>query len=225
MFLSIVFGIPLIQKLLFNINLTLELPFITRIVINICSLIVYKWYIFVLLIIVLIMLAILKIRTPEGKLKLDKYKYKNKLFGKLLYLLDFSRVARCLVINIENKMRIQDSLEVCKSVVKNTYMLNTIEKSINGIFKGNLWIEAFIEDKFLNPIVVEMIKKSSELKTTELISKTIEYLEYEIDKEIEELIIKLTEISYITIGILVLIYIGTVLIPCISVYLSSFLLF
>lgn len=225
MFLSIVFGIPLMQELLFNINLTLELPLITRFVISICNVIVYKWYIFAILIIGLIILIVLKIRTPEGKVKLDKFKYKNKLFGKVLYLLDFTRVIRCLVINIENKMRIQDSLEVCKSVVKNTYMLNTIEKSINGIFKGNLWVDAFIEDKVLNPIVVEMIKKSSELKTTELILKTIEYLEYEINKEIEKLIVKLTEISYITIGILCLIYIGMVLIPCISVYLSSFLLF
>lgn len=225
MFLSIVLGIPLIQDLLFNTNITLELPLITKIVVNICNLIVYKWYIFVAILIVSILLIVLKLRTPEGKLKLDKFKYNNRLFGKVLYLLDFSRLIGCLVINLENKMRIQDSLEICKSVVKNSYMLNTIEKSINGIFKGKLWIEAFIEDKILDSIVIEMIKKNSELKSTELISKTIEYLERQIDKEIEKLIVRLTEISYIVLGILFLIYIGTVLLPCISVYLSSFLLF
>lgn len=122
-------------------------------------------------------------------------------------------------------MRIQDSLEVCKSIVKNSYMINTIEKSINIIFKGNFWIEAFIDDKILNPIIIEMIKKNSESKTVKLMPKAIEYLEYQIDKEIEKLINRLTEISYIIIGILFLIYVGTILIPCISVYLNSFLLF
>ena len=122
-------------------------------------------------------------------------------------------------------MRLQDSLEVCKDVVKNTYMLNTIEKSINSIFKGNIWIESFESDKVLDSIVVEMLKSSSKGKNVALIEKTIEYLEKQINEEIDELISRLTEISYIIIGILFLIYIGTILIPCISVYLSSFLLF
>lgn len=225
MFLSIILGIPLIEELLFTTNITLELPLITRIVFEICSLITYKWYIFVVLIGVCILLIILKLRTPKGKLHFDKFKYKNRIFGKLLYLLDFSRLIRCLTINLENKMRLHDCLEVCKDVVKNTFMLNTIEKSINSIFKGNLWIEAFEEDKILDSIAIEMIKKSSETKKTDFISKTIEYLEYQIDKEMERLIIKITEISYVIFGVLFLIYIGTILLPCISVYLSSFLLF
>lgn len=225
MFLSIILGNPLIEELLFTTNITLELPLITRIAFEICSLITYKWYIFVALIGVCILLIILKLRTPEGKLHFDKFKYKNRIFGKLLYLLDFSRLIRCLAINLENKMRLHDCLEVCKDVVKNTFMLNTIEKSINSIFKGNLWIEAFEEDKILDSIVIEMIKKSSETKKTDFLSKTIEYLEYQIDKEMERLIIKLTEISYVILGVLFLIYIGTILLPCISVYLSSFLLF
>lgn len=225
MFLSIILGIPLIEELLFTTNVTLELPLITKIVFNICDLIVYKWYIFLVFVGVLILLAFLKLKTPEGKLKFDKFKYKNKIFGKTLYLLDFSRLIRCLKTNLENKMRLQDSLEICKDVIKNTYMLNTIEKSINSVFKGNHWIEIFEEDKILDSITIETIRKSLETKKIDLISKTIEYLEYEIDKELERLVIRLTEISYIILGVLFLIYFGTIILPCISVYLSSFLLF
>lgn len=225
MFLSIVFGIPLIEELLFSNNLTLNLPLVTRIVFEVCRIVAYNWYIFITVIIILILFVILQLKTPENRLKYDKFKYKNKIFGKFLYLLDFSRLIRCLVINLENKVRLQDALEVCKDVEKNTYMLNTIEKSINSIFRGNLWIEAFEEDKILDPIAIEMIKKSSETKKTEYILKTTDYLESQIDKEIEKLIIRLTEISYIIWGVLFLIYIGTILLPSISVYLSSFLLF
>ncbi len=225
MFLSIILGIPLIEELLFTTNITLKLPLITKFVFEICSFITYKWYIFLALIGISILLFILKIRTPEGKLKFDKYKYKNKIFGKALYLLDFSRVLRCLVINLENKMRLQDSLEVGKEVVKNKSMLNTIERSISSIFRGNLWIDVFEEDKMLDSIIIDMIKKSAESKKTDLISKTIEYLEHQIDKEFEKIVINLTEISYTVLGVLFLIYIGTILLPCISVYLSSFLLF
>lgn len=225
MFLSIVLAIPMVEKLLFNVNTTLELPTVTRIVFDLCNLIVYKWYIFVAIIALAIVGIVWRLKTPTGKLKFDKFKYQNKLFGKVLYLLDFSRMLRCIYINTENKMRIHDSLEVCKSIVKNSYMVSTIEKSINIIFKGNFWIEAFSLDKILDPIIIEMIKKNSESKTVKLMPKTIEYLEYQINKEIEKLVNRLTEISYIIIGVLLLIYIGTVLMPCISVYLNSFLLF
>lgn len=225
MFLSVVLGIPLIERLLFNINITFELPLITRIVLKVCDLIVYKWYSFVILIVLVAVGIFLKLRTPEGKLKLDNFKYKNKLYGKMLYLIDFSRIIRCITINFENKMRLQDSLEVCKNIINNKYMINTIEKSINGIFKGNLWIEPFEEDKILNPITIEMIKECSNQKSTKIVSKTIEYIEYQIDREVEKLTVRLSEIFYIILGILFLMYVVTVLIPCISVYLSSFLLF
>lgn len=225
MFLSVVLGIPLVQDLLVSINSSLKLPFITRIVMKICNLVVYKWYILLGIIAILILILWLNLRSPEGKLKFDKIKYKNRLCGNVLYLLDFSRVIRCLVINLDNKMRMQDSLEVCKNVVSNLHMSNTIEKSINMVFKGKPWIEAFADDKILNPIVIEMLKKNSETKSTELISKTIGYLELQIDKEFDKLIVRLAEISYIILGLLFLIYIGTILLPCISVYLSSFLVF
>lgn len=225
MFLSVVLAIPMVQKLLFNISTNLQLPTVTRVVFYICNLIVYKWYILAILIAMIILGIILELRTSKGRLKFDEFKYKNRLFGKVLYLLDFSRIIRCVSINTENKMRIQDSLEVCKSIVKNSYMINTIEKSINIIFKGNFWIEVFAEDKILNPIVIEMIKKNSEAKSVRIMPKIIEYLEYQINKEIEKLIVRLTEISYIIMGILFLVYVGTILIPCISVYLNTFLLF
>lgn len=225
MFLSIVIGIPLVQDMLFSINVKLELPLITQIILAICNFIVYKWYILVILLGIITIIYIVKLRTNEGKLKLDEFKYKNKIFGKALYLLDFSRITRCLLVNHENKMRLQDSLEVCKNVVKNTYMLSKIEKSINNVFKGNIWVEAFEDDKMLNPIIIELLKKDSKSKSSEFIAKTIKYLEHQINEEFKNIISKITEISYIILGILSILYIGTVLLPCISIYLSNFLLF
>ncbi len=225
MFLSVVIGIPLIQDMLLNINVKLELPLITKVILTICNIVVYKWYILAILLVLIIIGCIIKLKTSEGKLKLDEFKYKNNIFGKALYLLDFTRITRCLLVNHENKMRIQDSLEVCKNVIKNTYMLNTIEKSINSVFKGKLWTEAFEKDKILNPIIIEMLKKDSESKNSEFMCKTIKYLEQQLEKELKKVVVKITEIFYISFGILFLLYTVTVLLPCISIYLSNFLLF
>ena len=65
------------------------------------------------------------------------------IFGKLIYSLDFTRLMRSVYLNLQNGMRIQDSLEVSKNVVKNNVMLSVIETSINNIFIGQSWIDPF----------------------------------------------------------------------------------
>lgn len=43
------------------------------------------------------------------------------VFGKLIFAMDFSRLMRAMLLNLENGMRIQESLEVSKAVVKTMY--------------------------------------------------------------------------------------------------------
>jgi type II secretory pathway component PulF len=120
-------------------------------------------------------------------------------------------------------MRIQDALEVSKNVIKNTYMLNTIEVSINNIYIGKSWIEPFENQKILNTITIEMLKNGTDNTGIDSIEKTIDYMDVQIEKEVDKLLNKLSKISYLIFGIVILIFIGVVLIPCISVYLSNFL--
>ena len=61
------------------------------------------------------------------------------IFGSLIYAIDFSRLMRAMLLNLQNGMRIQESLEVSKSVVKNYVMLSIIESSINNILIGGSW--------------------------------------------------------------------------------------
>ena len=41
------------------------------------------------------------------------------IFGKLIYLLDFSRLMKAMLLNLENGMRIQEALDVSKNVINN----------------------------------------------------------------------------------------------------------
>ena len=59
------------------------------------------------------------------------------IFGKLIYLLDFSRLMKAILLNLQNGMRIQEALEVSKNVVKNYVFLSIVETSINNILIGS----------------------------------------------------------------------------------------
>ena len=70
------------------------------------------------------------------------------IFGKLIYKLDFSRLIKAMHLNLQNGMRIQDALEVSKSVVKNYIMLSMVENSINNTLIGTSWVEPFEKATF-----------------------------------------------------------------------------
>src|SRR5699024_10031764 len=98
------------------------------------------------------------IHTPKGKYNFDYFKYKMPVFGSLIYALDFSRLMRAMLLNLQNGMRIQEALEVSKSVAKNYVMLSMIETSIYNNLIGRSWIEPFESSWLSSTMETEMIK-------------------------------------------------------------------
>ncbi len=145
------------------------------------------------------------------------------IFGKLIYSLDFTRLMRSVYLNLQNGMRIQDSLEVSKNVVKNNVMLSVIETSINNIFIGQSWIDPFEKTRLSSPMTTEMLKIGMQTDLTEMIAKLLEYMEQDIDNTMEKIIKILPEVSYAVVGVVLIFFVVVVLVPCIQVYMGGFL--
>lgn len=145
------------------------------------------------------------------------------IFGKLIYSLDFTRLMRSVYLNLQNGMRIQDSLEVSKNVVKNNVMLSVIETSINNIFIGQSWIDPFEKTRLSSAMTTEMLKIGMQTDLTEMIAKLLEYMEQDIDNTMEKIIKILPEVSYAIVGVVLIFFVVVVLVPCIEVYMGGFL--
>ena len=145
------------------------------------------------------------------------------IFGKLIYSLDFTRLMRSVYLNLQNGMRIQDSLEVSKNVVKNNVMLSVIETSINNIFIGQSWIDPFEKTRLSSPMTTEMLKIGMQTDLTEMIAKLLEYMDQDIDNTMEKIIKILPEVSYAVVGVVLIFFVVVVLVPCIQVYMGGFL--
>lgn len=158
-FLAVLIGIPLIEDIFISNGTQVPVPFGLKLLFLVLKFIVRYWYILIIAITLIVTGIVGYIHTTKGKYKYDQFKYSNFLFGRLIYLLDFSKFIRCLIINTKNKIRFQDALEVSKNVIDNTYMLNTIENSINNVYIGKSWVTPFEKNKILNPITLEILKK------------------------------------------------------------------
>ena len=221
--ISVFIVIPGFQEILEASGKINKLPKITLIVSEIVRKIIKYWYLLITLIFVVISVFINYINTEKGKYKLDYFKYNNLIFGKLKFLLDFSRIINSLFINLKSKMRIQDALEITKTVTNNTYMLGKIEEAISNIYTGKSWISAFENEKNLSPVIIEIIRKANSKKSLDMLENALEFINNEIKDETEKLLTRLPEISYIIIGILILLFSIVFLIPFLQIYFSELL--
>ena len=126
-------AIPAIQNVYDELGSKDKLPKMTLWFQRVMNVAIAYWYIPVLIIIGAIVAIWLYVRTPKGKYNFDYFKYRVPIFGELVFAIDFSRLMKAMLLNLENGMRIQEALEVSKNVIKNYVMRSLIETSINNI--------------------------------------------------------------------------------------------
>ncbi len=221
--IAVIIGVPILQGIFDQIGTKDQLPAITLWFAGVVDKMMLYWYIPTFTILALFIAFYIYINTPRGKYYFDYFKYTMPIFGKLIYLLDFSRLMKNMLLNLENGMRIQDSLEVSKNVVKNTVMLSMIETSINNIFVGQSWIEPFEAMRLGSPMTIEMLKIGMQTDLPEMMEKLIMYMDIDIDNTMEKIIKVLPEVAYSIVGIVLIFFVVVVLVPCIQVYMGTWL--
>ena len=216
-------AIPTIQGIFDELGTEEELPAITLWFADVVDIMIAYWYIPVLIIVIIVGSILFYINTPKGKYNFHYFKYKMPIFGELIFALDFSRFLRAMLLNLKNGMRIQDSIEVSKNVIKNYVMLSMIETSINNMLTGSSWIEPFEESGLAKPMITEMLKIGMQTDLAEMMEKLVEYMQIDIDNIMEKIMKVLPQVVYAIVGVVLIFFVIVVLVPCIQVYMGNFL--
>ena len=224
LFAGTLIAIPTIQGIFDEIGTEEELPAVTLWFADVVDVMIAYWYIPVIILVAIAAAIIFYINTPKGKYNFHYFKYKMPIFGELIFALDFSRFLKAMLLNLRNGMRIQDSIEVSKNVVKNYVMLSMIETSINNILTGSSWIEPFEESGLAKPMITEMLKIGMQTDLAEMMEKLVEYMEIDIDQILDRIVKILPQILYSIVGVVIIFITIVVLVPCIQVYMGTFLL-
>ena len=217
------FAIPAIQSVYDQVGTEEELPAITLWFADFMNTAIKYWYIPVLIILAIVAVILFYINTPKGKYNFHYFKYRMPIFGELIFALDFNRLMKAMLLNLNNGMRIQESLEVSKNVVKNYVMLSIIETSINNILIGESWVDPFEKSGLAKPMITEMLKIGMQTDLAEMIEKLIEYMQIDIDNIMNKIMKALPQIVYAIVGVVLIFFVVVVLVPCVQVYMGNFL--
>jgi len=217
-------AIPQIQKILEEMGSKETLPALTLWFQEFIEKVMEVWPLPTAIFVAIIagLVAYIKL-TPDGKYRFHKFKYTMPIFGKLIFALDFSRLMKAMELNLQNGMRIQESLEVSKNIISNYVMLATIETAINNMLTGDSWIEPFEVSGYASPMTTEMLKIGMQTDLTEMIAKLVEYMDLDIDIQLEKIMKTLPQVVYAIVGVVLIFFVIVVLVPCIQMYMGNFL--
>ena len=218
-----IYIIPIIQNVFEQVGSVETLPEITLAFSDFLKFVQQIWYIPVLLIAGVIGFVYFRIQTPQGRYKWDYFKYTMPVFGSLIFAIDFQRLTNAMLLNLKNGMRIQEALEVSKNVIKNYVMLSIVEASINNIIVGESWVKPFEDSGLPNHMVTEMLKIGMQTDLPSMMEKLVEYMEMDINVILQRIVKVLPQIMYVVIGTLIIFITVVVLVPCIQVYMGTFL--
>lgn len=220
---GVAYIIPLIQEAFAQSGTTQTLPEITLWFVDFCSNLLHVWYIPVIVIAGIVGIIFAYVNTPKGRYNYDYFKYKMPVFGKLFYAIDFSRLMRAMLLNLENGMRIQDALDVSKSVIKNYVLLSIIETAINNILIGASWIEPFEQSGLSSSMQTEMLKIGMQTDLVEMMEKLVEYMDIDINNEMQRIMTVLPQIVYSIVGAFLIFLVVVIIVPCVQLYMGTWL--
>lgn len=223
LFVGTIVAIPAIQNVYTQMGSSATLPAVTIWFKGVVDWLMSYWYIPLIIIAGIVAAIVFYINTPKGKYNFDYFKYKMPIFGQLIFALDFSRLMKAMLLNLNNGMRIQDAIEVSKNVVQNYVMLSIIETSLNNIIIGDSWIEPFEKSGLAKPMITEMLKIGMQTDLPEMMEKLVEYMKIDIDNIMQKIIKVLPEAVYLIVGIVLIFFVVVVLVPCIQLYMGDWL--
>ena len=223
MFIGSFYTVPMIENIYKEVGSSAELPKMTIAFTNFMKWFAAHWYIFAIILVAVAGGIISYIRTPKGKYRFDYFKYTMPILGSLNYSLDFSRMVRAMLLNLQNGMRIQEALDVSKNVVNNLVMRGMVETAINNILTGQSWISPFEDAGLGSSMITEMLKVGMQTNLTEMMEKLLDYMQVEIDQKMQKVMKALPQAVYIIVGVMMIFVVIVVLVPCIQVYMGNFM--
>ncbi|MDO4283330.1 MAG: type II secretion system F family protein [Clostridia bacterium] len=223
MFVALIIGVPLLQKVYDMFESSQQIPKATLIALDCANFLMKYWYIILLCFALICVAWLCYIRTPKGRYFKDRLVLKLPIIGRLNTNILVSRFFQAMLLNLKNGMRIQESLEIARNVSKNYYFASVVEVSKTSIANGESWYKPFEEKGIFNKMMTQMIDVGMKSDLSEMMDKVNEYINIEIEESLKKFTKALPEITYLFVGIALVVFTIVVLVPLINMYMGGFI--
>lgn len=210
----VIFVIPVFQKLYSQLHITLPGPTLMLIII---SEVVRHYWMYAVPAIGISFFTIRKIlANPLVKMKLDSFKLKIPIFGKLNRMVLVSRFVRTFAMMSQAGVTVVESIDLAKRVSKNHEMEKIADNLKEEIMMGNNLAGPMSTHSLFPPMIIQLTAAGEEAGILpEMLGKGVDFLDAHIERMIASLLIKIEPVLSVFMGAIV----GSILL---GVYLPMF---
>lgn len=143
-------------------------------------------------------------KKRQVKIKLDSYKLRLPIFGKLLKSIVISRFIRTFSILIASGVSLIKSLQIASLVANNSKLAQITEDIQNHVEAGNPIADAFKRHDIFPPIIIQLADSGEQAGSlSEMLGKGVDFLDKDIERAINSLLVKLEPIMTLIMGLIV----------------------
>lgn len=223
MIIAVIVGVPILEQVYDMFDSSQQIPAATMAVLNFSNWLLANWVWLIAVIGLIVGLFLVYINTPRGKFNWDKFLLTFPVLGPLMNNITVNKFFQAMLLNLRNGMRIQEALEISKSVTNNYYFLSVIESAKAASLAGESWLGPFEEKKLFKPMVSQMVGIGMKTDLADMMEKVNEYIEMEIDESVARFVKVLPDVTYLFVGIALIIFVVAIVVPVINVYMGGFI--
>ncbi|MGD9107644.1 MAG: type II secretion system F family protein [Gammaproteobacteria bacterium] len=202
-YILLVFVVPQFADLFSGFGV--QLPFLTRLVINLSIFLQQFWWVLMLsLVLPSITITVLKRRSISFANFFDAMRLKIPIFGNFLRKSIIARLMRTLATTFAAGMPLLESLCLLQDVANNRRFCAVLEEIRNAVSKGQTLHQSLQISGLFPNIVVQMVAIGEEAgKLPDMLEKAANFYEYEVNQLVNKLNQLLEPMIMIILGIVV----------------------
>src|SRR6185312_10636678 len=198
----LLFVIPVFQKMFGSVGLALPMP--TGIVIGASNLLKSYWWLMGGVGAGVVTFLARYYRTPDGKLRIDRFMLRVPILGDVLRKSAVSRFTRTLGTLISSGVSILDGLEITAKTAGNRVIQDAIMASRASIAGGDTIAQPLAKSKVFPPMVISMISVGEQTGgLDEMLSKIADFYDEEVDAAVTGLLAALEPLMIVFLGVVV----------------------
>ena len=183
----VLFVLPRFQQVFDQVGQ--ELPFITQVMVNITTFMSdYKW-----LLILVTLASVFGFRhwknTPEGRFKLDAFKLRVPVLGKIFTEIEINRFSRTLGILLRSSVSLLEAMSIAKDITDNKVFQKAMDPIIKGIKNGDGMSGPMVQSGVFPRMAVHLVTVGEETGTLgEMFTKIANIYQDNLEKTIKRVL-------------------------------------
>jgi type II secretory pathway component PulF len=143
-------------------GMNVPLPMMTQILISISHLFAGYWWLMLSVVIVALILFKRFQATEHGRLRIDQWKMRAPVFGKVVRLNLFGQFARTLSTLLENGVPVLTALKITEQILPNRLVKEAIAKTREEVTDGKTIAQPLARSKVFPQLMVDLVKIGEE---------------------------------------------------------------